>query len=1217
MQLWEKGGAPDLEGMLLHYRRDSLWIFRRRGSLFPHAFFIALPSALISVGLKLAYLYLGDEYFAMRLLNESGGTAAWSGFNFLVGFVIVFRTSQAYSRFWDAMSDTEKMMAEWFDAASSIAAFTQASNQSVAVEVFLHTAMRLFSMLSASALQDLSQVKLHDTWGLPVLDPSVVDKATIITLEAAKETRVEIMYQWIQQLVTVNISTGVVNVPPPILARAFAELSNGMAKFQDARKHAKIPFPFPYAQTTTWILIFHWALTPLIMVLWSDWAIGAFIFTFIQVFLMWALNFMAAGFEQPFGGDINDLDPDYMQKRMNQQLICLMEPSSRKTPSIDPRDFYDVHTLKKTANMTQAALLREGWELKSLVDEDDKERRRRARRCCCCCPCRCGKNSNVAPKMQKVAVSMRYCHKRYAEVDGERTAVLTVAIFEDELVLALPLAKDAVPKEGHIFSLMNVKGKSCQLRMKRVPIVERHGLVKAPPKDWGGVHLDFPKDYSFRQEDLVALYHANAGKGGIQRSRIAPSSGARKSAWEAAAAEETGTVALQLASADEQDKAPVEKVEKLEKKRSDRRPSLGTAEEGASKTTADLKPPAPGTGGAGALIRSEDSSLSVLPRALEASPTSTPRVISKTGAGRQASPGPAETPAASDALEASQISGTPPNPSLAATGNSANGFVPPSRNGSAVNVEEADSTGRLTRNPSAVSASANPGSPEREAPRRSNSQVGIAGVPPSSSVSAGPQAVAASAAAVVVPGSNLGSTMGPQRSWSLDAADLGPVQVPVEAMGALGTQAAPTAALWRSGACTELEVSASIAVSTPNWGARQGDGVAESGGHGGAGVAAVAGEAGLGVPAEASPKDSATGDGADLGGVPDFATVNGFAGTTSTIGIGPAIDPEVVGTRSQDDEATTDHGVDSLGSLVVEMQDKTVDASVVEAEPEKEQQGADEGGAGFAGGAVGGDAAEFASAYTIKVEPPRPMKPELDDTDFDRASSPGPLSKQESRGGDVVPWGGVMVEDSDNDSAGGEMVPWGGRALVHAVSTDSLSSPQHHPPLQSQLAAIMPPSRKASLDCIDEVNSTLPGMVPPSEPHTESMVAAPVAASGASGAVTPPEPAAAGDRPAVPGSAAVPAQHAEARGVAAAAAAAAKAAADAANAAAAALAAIEAATPQPAASEVAVVPAMETPPPAASAVVAAALTTSWEVAPAPATEPSFAADDPLELYNDP
>eukprot|EP00929_Paragymnodinium_shiwhaense_P043155 TRINITY_DN22231_c0_g1_i1.p1 TRINITY_DN22231_c0_g1~~TRINITY_DN22231_c0_g1_i1.p1 ORF type:complete len:940 (-),score=241.92 TRINITY_DN22231_c0_g1_i1:303-3122(-) len=508
--------------------RQLSFIFQLKGSVFPFALSIALPSALLS-GLFKSLHTIGymPEWTNMQLLATNGGTGAWGGFNFLVGFVIVFRTSQAYGRFWDALNDTHKMLAEWFDAASCIAAFTRFNEEAESrdVEIFMHKMMRLFSMLSASALQELSDIGEHKVWGLETLDSSAIDIDSISSLDRSR-CRVELLYQWIQQSIVEDLARGVLKtVPPPVAGRCFSELSAGMTKFQDAMKHAKVPFPFPYAQTTTVLLIFHWVLTPIVMVQWSGWTSGATVFTFVQVFTLWSLNAIAQGFEKPFMGQDNDIDPIPLQEWMNTQLINLMEPRTRRTPTIDPATFLDVEVLRKRDTIHRSALLGEGWELKSLkatpsmlYDMDEEFKFRLCGWFCkCCCRLWCCFCSNTCQRRccwclrrrseetrAKVAVSMRYSQKRYGVVDGKRTAVLTVGIFKNEIVVALPVGPEM--KASHVFRVTNLKEELCNVRMRKLPINERHGFLKVAPPAWNEEYCDFPSGYNFRAEELVNAY---------------------------------------------------------------------------------------------------------------------------------------------------------------------------------------------------------------------------------------------------------------------------------------------------------------------------------------------------------------------------------------------------------------------------------------------------------------------------------------------------------------------------------------------------------------------------------------------------------------------------------------------------------------------------------------------------------------------------------------
>ena len=94
---------------------------------------------------------------------------------------------------------------------------------------------------------------------------------------------------------------GVLNIPAPMLSRAFQEFANGMVAYNNARKVAEVPFLFPYAQVCDTILMVHWILVPLVTSVWVTNPAWAAVFTLIQVFVLWALNLTAIEIENPFG----------------------------------------------------------------------------------------------------------------------------------------------------------------------------------------------------------------------------------------------------------------------------------------------------------------------------------------------------------------------------------------------------------------------------------------------------------------------------------------------------------------------------------------------------------------------------------------------------------------------------------------------------------------------------------------------------------------------------------------------------------------------------------------------------------------------------------------------------------------------------------------------------------------------------------------------------
>jgi len=336
---------------MITYQRGGahffLKVFQCKGSVFPFAFFVASPCAAATFGLKW-YIDRGElqaigDGETDSILRE---TATWSGFMFLVGFLIVFRTSQAYARFWDGCTSTHQMRAEWFDACSALVAFCKHSKAGQdSILIFQHTVVRLFSMLHAAALAEIEDSSSDDVEEVAAFKYELVDVAGIDaeSIRAVKESdcKVELVFQWIQQLIVENIDTGVLTIPAPILSRAFQEIANGMCQFHEAIKIATIPFPFPYAQTCDCLLIMHWLVTPLVVSQWVSAPSWGALFSFIQVFIYWCLNLIAVEIEQPFGMDANDIDASTMQLEMNRHLLLLIQPQTKRTPRLSCRSVWN------------------------------------------------------------------------------------------------------------------------------------------------------------------------------------------------------------------------------------------------------------------------------------------------------------------------------------------------------------------------------------------------------------------------------------------------------------------------------------------------------------------------------------------------------------------------------------------------------------------------------------------------------------------------------------------------------------------------------------------------------------------------------------------------------------------------------------------------------------------------------------------------------------
>mmetsp|Transcript_132354 Transcript_132354/g.247413 ORF Transcript_132354/g.247413 Transcript_132354/m.247413 type:complete len:597 (+) Transcript_132354:16-1806(+) len=310
-----------------------------RGSVLPAASKATIPCSLIALLLR---WLMNEGHIDTVKLEALKDNVLWSGFSFLVGFLVIFRTSQSYQRFDAGCTHLMRMRAEWFDACSALIAFCKHSkmNEYIVLE-FQHVCIRLFSMLHAAALaeiEDSNSKEIEDisAFAFPLIDPDGVDNLSLSVIKDS-DTKVELLYQWIQQLVVENINSGVLDVPAPILTRTFQEMGSGMVALSEAIKISSIPLPFPYVQCCDLLLAMHWCLVPLVVTQWTAEPWWAFSFCFIQVFVLWSLNYIAVEIENPFGSDPNDIEAGTLQEEMNSFLSLLLRDSTKTTPRLSDR----------------------------------------------------------------------------------------------------------------------------------------------------------------------------------------------------------------------------------------------------------------------------------------------------------------------------------------------------------------------------------------------------------------------------------------------------------------------------------------------------------------------------------------------------------------------------------------------------------------------------------------------------------------------------------------------------------------------------------------------------------------------------------------------------------------------------------------------------------------------------------------------------------------
>jgi predicted membrane chloride channel (bestrophin family) len=123
-------------------------------------------------------------------------------------------------------------------------------------------------------------------------------------LTASTDRTTVIMYWIIYDLAKVSSD---IEAAPPIQSRMYQELSNGMLGFNQCIKLADVPFPFPYAQMLTWLLVCFAGFIPVYITALSKSMYASTILSFFLFEGIWGLNETAKELENPFGTDDNDI----------------------------------------------------------------------------------------------------------------------------------------------------------------------------------------------------------------------------------------------------------------------------------------------------------------------------------------------------------------------------------------------------------------------------------------------------------------------------------------------------------------------------------------------------------------------------------------------------------------------------------------------------------------------------------------------------------------------------------------------------------------------------------------------------------------------------------------------------------------------------------------------------------------------------------------------
>jgi len=293
-------------------------------------------------GALAAVVRFSDEAFAFDLGPVLPDLAIFSAFITLASLVAAFRMSNALTRFTLAGGFMHKMMANWYDATSTLIAFSRASDcQPEDVENFRQVLVRLISLLSALSMSELQSVDEEEfcprtSFRFEVLPIEALDADSRDHIRSSTH-RVEAVFQMIQSLVVDAHRSGVLSIAPPLLTRSFQELGLALSTFHEAKMIACEPFPYAYRLTTFVILFIQLLFVPFMVANFATGWIGSFIFAFLGTFILWFVNMVADSLDNPFRKEANALDVSIAQMDLNEYLLQMLASAGRPSPSVDEK----------------------------------------------------------------------------------------------------------------------------------------------------------------------------------------------------------------------------------------------------------------------------------------------------------------------------------------------------------------------------------------------------------------------------------------------------------------------------------------------------------------------------------------------------------------------------------------------------------------------------------------------------------------------------------------------------------------------------------------------------------------------------------------------------------------------------------------------------------------------------------------------------------------
>lgn len=153
-----------------------------------------------------------------------------------------------------------------------------------------------------------------------------VSDAEVELLQAARgpSAKVALCSMWLQEFICREHLAGSLGaVPDPIISRLYQFTSDGMTGYNQARKVAYIPFPFPHSQIVSIFVLVTVVYIPVLMLTYvTNVSFGA-VLNLLTVMCFSGLHEVARELEDPFQNVPNDIPANNFQAQFNEALMTM------------------------------------------------------------------------------------------------------------------------------------------------------------------------------------------------------------------------------------------------------------------------------------------------------------------------------------------------------------------------------------------------------------------------------------------------------------------------------------------------------------------------------------------------------------------------------------------------------------------------------------------------------------------------------------------------------------------------------------------------------------------------------------------------------------------------------------------------------------------------------------------------------------------------------